>query len=63
MTERTLQRLDWIIAKAELGRTKLRTADMNFLGSIAARRADWGDRLRLTDPQWEWLEDIEGRSV
>lgn len=54
----TLARLDWIIVKTETAEHRLTPWERGFIDGLSHRRAKQGDRLTLTERQWEILESI-----
>lgn len=58
-----LRRLDWILEKAELGESRLSSWERNFIDDLGRRRERLGDRLTLSDRQWEILEAIAEKAA
>lgn len=58
-----IKRLDWILQKAELGEARLSEWERRFVDDLTHRRARQGDRIRLSDRQWEILEAIAERAA
>lgn len=59
----TLRRLDWILTKAELAESRLSAWERKFIDDLFHRRARQGDRIKLTDRQWEILETIAEKAT
>lgn len=58
-----LSRLDWIIAKVEAGPDKLTPWERDFIQDMADHRAKYGDRTRVSEKQWEVLENIAEKAA
>lgn len=58
-----LRRLDWLLEKAELAESKLSAWERNFVDDIGRRRERLGDRMTVSDRQWEVLEAIGEKAV
>lgn len=58
-----LDRLDWILQKAEIGESRLTDWERKFVDDMAQRRAHLGDRLNVSERQWEILEAIAEKAA
>ncbi len=58
-----LRRLDWIVDKAELAEGRLTDWERRFIDDLSRRRARLGDRLSLSERQWEILESIADKAA
>ena len=64
MSPEQLARLDWILTKAQIADENgelRRSRDVEFINDLTDRRENYGDKIRVSEKQWEWLEAIAER--
>lgn len=56
-----LRRLDWLLVNAEASEDRLSGRERQFVDDLSHRRGTYGDKIRITERQMAWLEDIVRR--
>ena len=52
-----LRRLDWLLIKAQEAAT-LTPKELKFVDDMINRRERWGDDIKISEAQEDWLEAI-----